>query len=29
MTYLNKLAKFVDAHTLEVSDKKGSKVLLI
>ena len=25
VTYLNKLGKFVDAHTLEVTDKKGNK----
>ncbi|CAE7663891.1 SEP1, partial [Symbiodinium microadriaticum] len=25
VSYLNKLAKFVDPHTVEISDKKGSK----
>ena len=28
VSYLNKLAKFVDPHTVELSDKKGAKVSL-
>ena len=27
VSYLNKLAKFVDPHTLEVTDKKGTKTI--
>lgn len=27
VTYINKLAKFIDPHTLEVSDKKGAKTI--